>query len=209
MITKNEAIELIENIINDYPDKIKNKETSVSLPAYSHVDLEQGFHKLDYTRNLSDTDAFVIVEDSTLEKEWGWVFFYTSEMYLKTGDPKYALAGNAPYIVIRESGDVFVTGTAQSIEYYLEAFEACGDPNAELTSKIEIYGWEEGAMKIETTKLINNITGLGLKDAKSIVDMALQNQSAVFSASSVSEATDAVDTIRNLKFKCKQLWSNQ
>ena len=69
--------------------------------------------------NPDDPTDLVIIDESTIEKDWGWVFFYTSERYLKTRDTRYALAGNAPYIVNRHTGELRVTGTAQPIEYYI------------------------------------------------------------------------------------------
>ena len=54
---------------------------------------------------------------------FGWVFFYQSKAYL-AGDDSAALAGNAPIIVARDTGQVTVTGTAQPIEAYLAAYQA-------------------------------------------------------------------------------------
>lgn len=64
-----------------------------------------------------------IIEDETLERAWGWVFFYQSKEYIQTGDLQYMLAGNAPYIVNRSSGKVTLTGTAYAIEEYIQAYE--------------------------------------------------------------------------------------
>lgn len=65
----------------------------------------------------------VVLENETIEHEWGWVFFYQSKEYLKTGDFRHALAGNAPYIVNRKNGQIRVTGTAHPIEYYIQEYE--------------------------------------------------------------------------------------
>jgi hypothetical protein len=65
----------------------------------------------------------VVIDESTMERDWGWVFFYTSERYLKTGDIRDAVAGNAPYIVNRHTGEVRGTGTAQPIEHYIDEYE--------------------------------------------------------------------------------------
>ncbi len=53
-----------------------------------------------------------ILESETLEKEWGWIFFYESADYIRIEDEKYAIAGNAPFIVNKTSGELVVTGTA-------------------------------------------------------------------------------------------------
>jgi hypothetical protein len=65
-----------------------------------------------------------IVEESTIERSWGWVFFYQSSEYLRTGNISAALAGNAPYIVNRHTGDVIVTGTAWPTQKYIDDYES-------------------------------------------------------------------------------------
>lgn len=78
---------------------------------------------------LPDDDECIIIEPDTIEKDWGWVFFYTSKKWYETKNIKYAVAGNAPLIVLRENGQVLVTGTAHATEHYIERFEATGDPH--------------------------------------------------------------------------------
>ena len=66
---------------------------------------------------------FVICDQFTRERPFGWVFCYQSEQYLKTKDPKYLLAGNAPLIVDRADGSVHVTGTARTLDEYIAEYE--------------------------------------------------------------------------------------
>ena len=68
-------------------------------------------------------DQLVMVRERTLEKPFGWVFFYTSKRWLETGETKFAVAGNAPFLVKRDTGQVHVFGTARSIDHYIEQFE--------------------------------------------------------------------------------------
>jgi len=68
----------------------------------------------------------VIVQDLTIEKDFGWVFFYSSSKYLETRDPKYELGGNAPIIVDKRTGELHITGTAENIEYYIDRYEKTG-----------------------------------------------------------------------------------
>ena len=44
--------------------------------------------------------------------ELGWLVCYDSRPHHETGDFRYAIAGNAPYLVSRKDGAMFVTGTA-------------------------------------------------------------------------------------------------
>lgn len=48
---------------------------------------------------------FVVLDGETEERRQGWVFFYNSEEFVRTGDPVSALAGNGPILVTR-AGDV-------------------------------------------------------------------------------------------------------
>ncbi|MEG4477747.1 YrhB domain-containing protein [Microcoleus sp. M2_C2] len=65
-----------------------------------------------------------IVASATLERPFGWVFFYESREYLDTGAASSRLAGNAPFFVNRLTGEVVAAGTAHSVEYYLALYEA-------------------------------------------------------------------------------------
>lgn len=73
---------------------------------------------------LLDGDSAVILDDLTIEKPFGWVFFYNSRCYLQTGDCDFALFGNAPFIVNRYDGIVTATGTAHPVEHYISEYEA-------------------------------------------------------------------------------------
>lgn len=65
-----------------------------------------------------------LVDGSTLERPFGWMFFYQSSEFLRTQNHVFALAGNGGLIVSRESGHLTTTGTAMAPEYYLEQYEA-------------------------------------------------------------------------------------
>ena len=79
--------------------------------------------ELDKSTDPDDDDQYVILEEETIEKEWGWVFFYQSKKYIESGDIGEMLPGNAPYIVNKKNGRLHVAGTAEDIEYYINEFE--------------------------------------------------------------------------------------
>ena len=68
-------------------------------------------------------DELVLVEDDTLEREWGWVFFFASRLWLETGDPVLEHHGAGPLIVNRYAGTVHATGTDHPSEYYVTRYE--------------------------------------------------------------------------------------
>ena len=69
------------------------------------------------------TPELVVMDGETIEKEYGWVFFYQTKEYLKTGDSGDALVGNAPYIVNKYSAELIETGTANPVEDYIAEYE--------------------------------------------------------------------------------------
>jgi hypothetical protein len=71
-----------------------------------------------------DKPRLVVLDLETIEKDWGWVFFYDSEKHIETGEFKEAIAGNAPYIVNNKTGAIQTTGTALPIEEYIVEYEA-------------------------------------------------------------------------------------
>lgn len=75
-----------------------------------------------------EVTALVISGVESIAGELGWVFFYQSKDYLDTGDPATGLIGNAPIIVSKADGSLHVTGTAESVEVYVENFKRSGDP---------------------------------------------------------------------------------
>jgi hypothetical protein len=64
-------------------------------------------------------EDFSIVDDLTMDAGWCWVFFWDSRKFLQTGALEDAIAGNAPVVVEKKSGEVHVTGTAAPLEDYL------------------------------------------------------------------------------------------
>ncbi len=52
----------------------------------------------------------------------GWVFFYNSKAYVENGEFEHALVGNAPLIVEKATGNVYSSGTARPIEFFLDEF---------------------------------------------------------------------------------------
>jgi hypothetical protein len=56
------------------------------------------------------------------EYEFGWVYFYDGSLHVQTGNLSDAVVGNAPLIVDKADGKLYITGTARPVEHYLEEF---------------------------------------------------------------------------------------
>lgn len=64
-----------------------------------------------------------ILEEETIEFEYGWMFFYQSMDYINTGDLNLLVGGNAPIIFDKFEAKLYLTGTGQDEKYYLQKFK--------------------------------------------------------------------------------------
>lgn len=65
----------------------------------------------------------LIIEDKTVGKPYGWIFFYNSKRYLETRHPLDSLAGGGPVVVKRVDGSVHQLGTALHPDHAIAEFE--------------------------------------------------------------------------------------
>lgn len=82
-----------------------------------------------YLRDLGrkGSPECVLLRQETLDEAFGWVFFYQSREYVATGRSSAMLAGTAPLLVLRETGELRVLGTDLPVENYLVAYRASLD----------------------------------------------------------------------------------
>jgi hypothetical protein len=71
----------------------------------------------------SENLQYVVVEDATIEKPWGWIFFCQSKTYLETGIFMHRLAGNGPVFVNKNTGEIDFFGSLPSLEVILADYE--------------------------------------------------------------------------------------
>jgi hypothetical protein len=63
-----------------------------------------------------------MMDEFTIEFEFGWMFFYQSMDYIRTQDLNYLVGGNAPYIVDKFTGQLHPTGTGHDSDFYIEKY---------------------------------------------------------------------------------------
>ena len=69
------------------------------------------------------SDPFVLVDEDTIERPFGWVFFYNSKKYRDTGEFKYRLAGNGPIILNKYDRTIHFCATYKAIEESIADYE--------------------------------------------------------------------------------------
>ncbi|WP_409075526.1 YrhB domain-containing protein [Pantoea sp. C3] len=74
------------------------------------------------TNYLKNADIPVVI---TLQGRFaeGWFFCFQSREYLETGEFSAQLAGNSPFIIDKDTGEIHELGTAYPIEKYLQDYE--------------------------------------------------------------------------------------
>ncbi len=66
------------------------------------------------------------VPGATKEVDEGWFFFWTSRAWLESGDFDDQLAGNGPFFVSRETGELHQLWTAEPWETQLDRYRNTG-----------------------------------------------------------------------------------
>ena len=74
----------------------------------------------DYHR---EEDELIIVDEETITKDYGWVFFAVNKKYLESQFFGDMVIGRGPVLFERESESIIPFGTALSAEQYLEQYE--------------------------------------------------------------------------------------
>jgi len=90
--------------------------TRCGVRDYSLVNLKEATRTIENKINETDTNStdkpcLVVQTELTIERQWGWVFFYNSQRFVESGNVLDALAGNAPYLFNRVTDEIFETGT--------------------------------------------------------------------------------------------------
>ena len=73
-----------------------------------------------------------IQDNDTEEYYFGWVFYYNTEEFIRTGDFREALGGNAPLIVNKYTEELVITGTAEDVDFYIKNYAKTGDPRTKV-----------------------------------------------------------------------------
>jgi hypothetical protein len=63
-----------------------------------------------------------LVVVKVVEHDFGWLYFYDSSIHAQTRKLTDAVVGNAPLIVDRVDGKLYITGSAHPLEHYLDEY---------------------------------------------------------------------------------------
>ena len=155
--------------------------------------------------DLVDQDVAIVLDDETIERPWGWVFFYNSRRFVETADIASCLVGNAPLLVERSSGRLLETGTAHDIGFYISNYEATRDPHMQPGRVIELSSCTPDADRIEAARQIARATSLSIGAAKRGIDEVVQGRSFTVDAGSSATASSLCASLHGAGVAARQL----
>ncbi|ANO47060.1 hypothetical protein B0A78_03965 [Flavobacterium columnare NBRC 100251 = ATCC 23463] len=65
----------------------------------------------------------LVLYSDIIKKSYGNIYFFNSKKFILSEDLKYALGGNAPFLVEKKTGRVVSFGTSCTIENYIKDYE--------------------------------------------------------------------------------------
>jgi hypothetical protein len=74
-------------------------------------------------RGVGGADGISIIESQTIEKPYGWIFFYNSRRYVESGELVYALVGQGPVVVVADTREIIELGSAYPSEVAIKQLE--------------------------------------------------------------------------------------
>lgn len=68
-------------------------------------------------------DAEIVINDDIAERDYGWLFTYTTAVFRRTRDPRKTLIGAGPALVLRNDGSIVKFPSFYSPEQALSKYE--------------------------------------------------------------------------------------
>ncbi|MFK7747267.1 MAG: hypothetical protein AB8B65_02635 [Kordia sp.] len=70
----------------------------------------------------NDTVEIIVIDQLTIKKSYGNIYYSENKKYFETGDFKYHVI-TGPFLVEKATGRVVNFGTARAVEFYIDAYE--------------------------------------------------------------------------------------
>jgi hypothetical protein len=66
----------------------------------------------------------MVIDKSTIEKPFGWVFFFNTKKFLDTGNSDYRIVGDGPIIVNKSTGEIKFCISYKTVEESIKEYES-------------------------------------------------------------------------------------
>lgn len=96
---------------------------------FTDKEMKQKAEKFLFEIMQNSSLELILLDDYTIKKDYGNIYFYTSKKYFETKDDRFALVGNGPFLIENTTGNIVRFGSARSDEFYIQEYEAGRWPN--------------------------------------------------------------------------------
>ncbi len=155
----------------------------------------------DYGRRMSidSSVSLPLFPESTETHDFGWVVYYGSS------DPDNPVAGNAPLIIDRQTGNLFVTGTSLPISAYIHNFRLTGDPQAAFGNTVVLELPGDDARRIDAVVTIRDCARVSLGDAKKVLEDCLGRKKPSVELESMEIAAAFTERLSAMGFTVRRI----
>lgn len=163
---------------------------------------------------MNQNDAKKLVQ-STLEgftitevKDFGDIFaiYFVNNKYFKSKDPKDLPAGGGPLIIIKDSQEIFITGSALGADHHVQAYRECGDVYGSVSNSIEIYELPKNKDKKHCILSLKKIIGKDLSESKKIVEKLTTGTPVAVALKDRWQLQEVHEKLLSNGFSVKYIW---
>lgn len=140
---------------------------------------------------------------------FGWAFFFQSKKYIQTRAFTDQLIGQGPLLFNKETGEIVPTGSGRSAQQYAEAYEAHGDPYADLhrtRSAIKILGCTKTPPTVAAVRYLKQMADISSAQAHSYIKSALAKEPVQFGLKEPENVDLVVKQLTNYGFEVRSVW---
>jgi hypothetical protein len=163
---------------------------------------------------MNETEVVELVKPNlegctvTEVKDFGdaYAIYFVNDEYYKSKQLEDLKIGAGPIIYVKNTGEVFRTGSGQSAEQYIRAYRECGDVYGRESETLAITGLPKELNENEAILNLKAILGLGLAESKAFVEQIAGKGKIEVALKNESEAEEAKIKLAQYGFKVRRLW---
>ena len=150
---------------------------------------------------MSEEEARAIAQQAIGDQKIGTFLDFSSFYACFHYDPEAAdviSAGAGALFVHKETGKTYQTGSYQPAAAFSDAYEACGDLLATLSSTVELRGVTEAFDRKKAVIQVKDELSRSLEEARDLIDQVLTDTAIRIECRSAWDALDTVEKFHGM-----------
>ena len=151
-------------------------------------------------------ENLVLFEEFITDHGHYYSLYYNSARYKETRNIKDSVIGQGPLIVEKSTGRIFSTGSANTIEYYVENLLKGGHPYSQPSNEFTVSG-SNPTLRQKLYKTFKETLSMPAKQALTIA-RELETQTVNLEASTPEQTEKLIKELTEVGLEVKQLWKH-